>query len=309
MALGAPGLEDIYDLRPYSTLTRCMQDTPTGKSVEITLRRWQTPSPHQAGMPHMMGYPQAHSFVPPSHPGHLSAIGVLQQQAAGLSTSSTAAGHYGHPMYNQYSPAAAPASPPRWEAELTSRLSRLEGALSSLKPQIEVLLTQPQQQLNHGQASHSQLAGSSDDVAVRQHASHSQSPERSPKSGKTSLANRRGAASLAIETLSMAQTANTAKPTVQASKPALAPLQIATKSNGIRPVVMPEMPAQGGASPKDGEVETAAQRNSEPARSGGSVSPKDGTRRPAVSVNPCRMAPGAQDPQSPRSPGRYSAWK
>lgn len=291
MALGAPGLEDTYDLRPNSTLTRRMQDTPTEKSVEITLRRWQMP-PMGGGMPQSWGYPQAHSaFGPPPH--HLSAVGVMQQQAAGLSTSSTAAGHYGHPSYNGYHgmpasgppphAAAPPQAPPQWEAELTSRLSRLEGALSSLKPQIEGLLRNPQPPVHPSKAPQQRSAalfpGSSDDATV--HPSSKQ--PSSPPTSKTSLANRRGAASLAIQTLPGAQTTQAAeKPT--STEPAVKPMAVVTKQ------------VQDSSSSPTNKAELA---------SGDS---KD-RGRPAVSINPCRVAPGLLDPQSPRSPGRYTAWK
>lgn len=281
IALGAPGLEEIYDLRPHSTLTRRIQDTPNEKSVEITLRRWYTPPVHTGGsLSHGLGYTQASSYAPPPHLSHLAAAGMLQQQAA---KSSTAAGPYGHSPYSGYNgmaaygppmalpPAAPSAAPPRWEAELNSRLSRLEGALSSLKPQIEVLLSKPQQALHQEQYfkahqhSASQFAGSSDDAAVQQ-------VPVSPYSGTSdrgmtrsnSLANRRGAAGLAIET---APTKPQAKPT-EAIKP------VATQAAGTKP--------NGSSSP---------------------------TNAKGLSINPCRVAPGLQDPQSPRSPGRYTAWK
>lgn len=50
LALGAPGLEEIFDLRPHGTRSRRISETPAEKTVEITIRRWQAPSlmPHSS---------------------------------------------------------------------------------------------------------------------------------------------------------------------------------------------------------------------------------------------------------------------
>lgn len=307
LALGAPGMEEVYDLRPNSTSTRRIQESPAQKTVEITIRRWQGPQTSMGGYngmpPQSYGYPQAPSYGPSPSPGHLSAIGVMQQQAAGLSASSTAAGHFGHPMYNGYSgmpPSAGvpssgpPASPPRWQVELASHLVRLEGALSSLKPQIEqALLTNPQQQQQQViQQASVPLVGSSDDASVHQLSA--------TNGGKTpnSLSSRRKVGGLAIDTAPKAQAVpqmKTTEPPVVKSPPAAQ--QNNTMMGGMRPppvVVQDPVPNPASSSPKSEKAEPTKVEE---------------RQRPVVNINPCRVAPAIQDPQSPRSPGRYSAWK
>jgi len=288
LALGAPGLEDIYDLRPNSTLTRKIQESPSEKSVEITLRRWQQPPP-QIGygrMPHSFGYPQASASSTAGQYGYNYGMQSQPQYASyGMPPPSYGMPSHGHSMGPP--PTAAPVEPPRWESELTARLARLEGALSSLKPQIEVLLTAPppQQSYDHGRQAPPQasaFAGSSDDHTIHQNGKPAPSNPMSPSganqpgsSKMTALGNRRGMTSLAIETAPKPQAAE---------KPFPAPAPIA------QPPTKPAAQEVRGISPtaKNATIDL---------------------RKPAVSINPCRVAPGLQDPQSPRSPGLYSAWK
>lgn len=288
LALGAPGLEDIYDLRPNSTLTRKIQESPSEKTVEITIRRWQQPPP-PAGygrMPHSFGYPQASASSTAGQYGYNN-YGIQSQpqySSYGMPPPSYGMQSFGHSMGPP--PAAVPAEPPRWESELTARLARLEGALSSLKPQIEVLLTAPppsQQHFDHGRQAPLQasaIAGSSDDHTIHQNSKPPPSNSVSPRGGgsstkMTALGNRRGMTSLAIET----------HPKPQAAEKAFsAPAPIAVAA---QPLTKPAHEVNRSQSP------TA----------------KMDMRKPSVSINPCRVAPGLQDPQSPRSPGRFSAWK
>lgn len=310
------------------------------------MRRWQKSHPQVGGaMPNSMGYPpvcgwpphidpsngqyspwaapphpQAHPYappVPPPHPGHFSSIGVLQQQAAGLSTSSTAVGRFSNPMFDALhgvpasgppmavSPAASTAAAPHWEAELTSRLSRLEGALSSLKPQIEVLLGQPQR-LRHSHESQPMLqipsfnfAGSSSDAAVQPSPSAGSPTSATSATKANSLANRRGAGGLAIQTTPATEASDKTKSAANVAKP----LTINTS-----PPTKPQLPANALRSPTNGVQDEPQSRDASPNNDSKADLVAD-PRRPAVNINPCRVAPGIQDPQSPRSPGRYSAWK
>jgi len=313
------------------------------------------------------GYPQAPSYGPSAQLGQLSAIGVMQQQANGLSASSTAAGHYGHPMYNGYPampppsasagmPSSGPSTTPPWQAELASHLVRLEGALSSLKPQIEAALLsnpqqqqqqqngasmhtyaallQQQQQLHAAQQQQRELqqrelqqaskhsspppaaAGSSDDVAV----SMMSPPKRVGSNSdlaKTpnSLSSRRGfTGGLAIDTAPKAKpTPVTVPMPVPQPDPAPQPAVVAAPSalkqsprfaapEVIRCQSAPETILKDvPQSDKVVTVEAKAEDKS------GAVGRRD--ERPVVNINPVRVAPAIQDPQSPRSPGRFSAWK
>eukprot|EP00435_Cladocopium_sp_Y103_P058190 s221_g20.t1 len=50
MALGAPNLEEIYDLRPNGTWSKKMVESSAEKTIEITMRRWSAGNPY-AGPP------------------------------------------------------------------------------------------------------------------------------------------------------------------------------------------------------------------------------------------------------------------
>merc|ERR1719387_1866091 len=69
ITLGAPGLEEVFDLRTNGTWSRKIQETPMEKTVTINIQRW----PPGAAM----SFPQAHPGPSPQ----LQAA-YLQQQAA-----------------------------------------------------------------------------------------------------------------------------------------------------------------------------------------------------------------------------------
>lgn len=354
LALGAPGLEEVYDLRPSSTMTRRIQDTPTEKNVEITIRRWQMPPQSMAGyggMPYEFG--QRPFAQPYEQHGHLLAIGALQQRAAGVPM---AANPYGHPMCplgaapptslppagipmgpmgpHMGPPPAAAAMPPRWESELTSRLSCLETALSSLKPQIEVLLgagaqtqqpqpqpqqaqpqqasqapqAQPQKFGDHGTAQLqapgplNQCAGSSDDVHQRAPnliAGRTTSPTAAgaENGGGNKLRDRRHVPGLAIETLPKTMQQASSHQQHTATKPVASPQQTAA------------IPIESAPSSSKARVKQVSGLAQDSSQIDDIKTEKDTDRRPAVTINPVRVAASVQDPQSPRSPGRYCAWK
>ncbi|OLP84476.1 hypothetical protein AK812_SmicGene34655 [Symbiodinium microadriaticum] len=119
MVLGAPNLEEIYDLRPNGTWSRKMVESSAEKTIEITLRRWQSPAP---------AYPQA------AMGGYMP----LQMQAQPWPAAMAAAARASAGV-------AAPAQPPMYQApsiddQAAERLGRLENALLALKPQIEAIV-------------------------------------------------------------------------------------------------------------------------------------------------------------------------
>mmetsp|Transcript_66188 Transcript_66188/g.191814 ORF Transcript_66188/g.191814 Transcript_66188/m.191814 type:complete len:497 (-) Transcript_66188:45-1535(-) len=81
IALGMPGLENVFDLRPCGTWTRSIRETPLEKTVEITIRRWSSPPSAMPGMAQC--WPQAPSWCP-AQPGAPAAqdhvVQQLQQQ-------------------------------------------------------------------------------------------------------------------------------------------------------------------------------------------------------------------------------------
>jgi len=247
LALGAPGLEEIYDLRPNGTWTRCIQETHSEKIVEIKLHRWQRPDPMAGGYQNVMpqAYPdpmaggyqnvmpqQAMWQQPPFHSAQAPAMGWHPGPAMGHSHSSYAG------AVPQTPHVEARSEPP---VAITSCLSRLETALSVLAPQIQAL---------HAKA----VQGPAYMAPAMQ------IPQQAPTSP--------GAGSSSDKTL--AQTA---------------PMGNDSDGKAVRESLALQTSA-----------EAALQK-------------KDKVRRLEVNVNAVRVAPGLGDPQSPRSPGRYSAWK
>lgn len=312
LALGAPGLEENFDLRPNGTWTRQLVDTPSEKSVEITIRRWQHPPPPFGGQhPYFAATtpyppPQVSSFnyLPMAGSAqHLAAIGVLQQQASGFSASSTAAGPppYGYPPLNSIGPqvptAPIQSAPPlrseadiAAEAKLTSRLSQMEAVLTQLKPQIEGILSAQQQAAqapvpatNEAHRS-SRGAGSSADTPMQlvHDVVDQQQPSGNIGADGKELRNRRGVDTLAIVT----------------ARKEKAPEKV------VEPFPKPIASPQQNLAPRQGSKVA----EEEVSKSSLGVNSID-RGRPQTNINPVRVASGHQDPASPRSPGRFSVWK
>lgn len=125
--LGAPGLEDVYDLRPNGTMSHCIEETPSGKTVLVKLQRRQWPCPSLAGWqnPGAAGafhYPMPH----PAGQWNAGAYGAWPQQPSAAPVPT--APHYNAGAYSEQPPVA-----------ITTSLARVEAALSVLAPQVEAL--------------------------------------------------------------------------------------------------------------------------------------------------------------------------
>jgi len=136
LALGAPGLEEVYDLRPTGTWMRSIQETPSEKIVDVKLQRWQrsqhpqiAPSPHSyEGIGYRLLPPMWQQLPAPPPPPLAPAAGSLQPwQQFSISPP---------PPVPRYLESSYYSEPP---AHIVSCLTRLETALSVLTPQIEVL--------------------------------------------------------------------------------------------------------------------------------------------------------------------------
>jgi len=130
IALGAPGLEEIFDLRLDGTRSRRISETPAEKTVQITIRRWPAAMAIQAPMPpapqcdpRMMMGPQAWMTMPPYAVPDVR-WGTSPLQASGAPPPAVV-------------PAAAAAAdgPP-----VSAQLDRLEAALAALRPRVEVAM-------------------------------------------------------------------------------------------------------------------------------------------------------------------------
>lgn len=282
MALGMPGLEEIYDLRPDGTRSRRISETSSEKCVEITLRRWHQP-PAWPG-----SYPQA-PLAPWARPdafymGHA-------HMGAHMATHVGAHGAY----YRHYEAPSAPApAPPAPQSNhllagtedpaSTQRLERLEAALQSLKPHIQALLSSQagQKAAQPAQSPHSAQQGQ-------------------PIQQATGLGSRRNLDTLKIQTSTphvtpQGDSSNSYHKATVKSAEAEPPRVASTVSLS---------PSKAAQAPENLNFVTRSLTT--PAHA---EEPEKVDRgRPKVSVNPVRVAPNATDPASPRSPGRYSAWK
>lgn len=325
-----PGLEEVFDLRPNGTWSRRMQESPMEKTVEITIRRWQ---PASLSLSHAL---------PTSYPGcapQLSSVGSFAPYhlAAAAQAHScwpqhqqpppySAPAHSGWPQHQQPPPYSAPAAQNQSAEEqaATMRLSRLECALSAMKPQIEALLVAQQPK------SHSHipvLAPGSAGAAVPAKPSVDEtSPSVAARTAAGMYVSDDGmvlttAGVSGQPELKRSETANTSSSQSDAfelrSRRNMVTLQIQTTPKDKRQEKKMKAATAPPAVVKIGhEGDSEGQASAEEA--GGRASgedvkterPKDAPKqRPAVQVQTLRIAPSAMDPESPRSPGRYSAWK
>lgn len=281
VALGAPGLEQVYDLRSNGSRTRRISETPAEKTVEITLRRWQAPQIPPLHPSYGCGQaPQ----MPPFHPsygcGHEVAAPppfMAHASSAWSQNPSAGAGFSMRPQ-QQLTPPPPPqhqqsAGPSAAEAHMASQLNRLESALSAMMPQIEAAV------LNQTQTNRHKHSGD-------------QEGDATPLSGTPSspLRERRRVGALHITPDS-------------AFRPMLA------KAEEVKVVAAPvviESSVTDRIAPRTVKL-IAPQEGS----SAGPASPNGPTtdKKEKPRITAVRMAPNATDPESPRSPGRYSAWK
>eukprot|EP00927_Polykrikos_kofoidii_P078642 TRINITY_DN75448_c0_g1_i1.p1 TRINITY_DN75448_c0_g1~~TRINITY_DN75448_c0_g1_i1.p1 ORF type:complete len:333 (-),score=50.63 TRINITY_DN75448_c0_g1_i1:96-1094(-) len=132
IALGMPGLEEIFDLRVNGTWVRRISETPTQKTVEVTIRRWPAVTPH--GLP--MSPPRASPYDGGMHMQHpwLNGNKELTQMSLQRHCPPQMMQRCAGPSAAEVSAAAAAAAA---DDRTTARLMRLEAALVALKPQIE----------------------------------------------------------------------------------------------------------------------------------------------------------------------------
>lgn len=321
IALGMPGLEEIYDLRPNGTWSRRMLETPMDKTVEITIRRWQAPTLVPLQGLHGTTVQASSQFPPmaamgPSvalfHPQHAAAAtGYLQQQhQPHMMTSYSTAAHppesHGPTAEAVASTAAglartAAAAPPTTgpvggaaaeDQASTLRLARLESALSALKPQIEALLVAQAQTQAPAQAStaHRQ-PGTMFSTDGNQGLPDKRENTLSPDSYELRV--RRSVSQLQIQTCPKAKAQEKQAPQV---------VKINDADSEGEPSA-DEPSARASMKIRDADSEGMASGD-EPRPFG-----KDGQRQRPGKVHAVRVADSATDPVSPRSPGRYSAWK
>lgn len=254
IALGMPGLEQIFDLRSNGSRTRRISETPVEKTVSITIRRWQPPA------------------MPPQHPIYASAehahVGGLMMQGNAESCWGQCFPGSGYvDKYIHQLPQQSATSGATTEAQMTSQLARMEAALSTMMPQIQAAM------LHRGQAPQSQqTVGRS--VHVDQGATPTSGTPLSP------LRQRRNVGDIRIAPPQRVEDSGA----VHVQDCAVKPLSMPT------PEVKPDQDSSKGV---------ATQKDVSPHRK----------ERERPRIIPTRIAPTTNDPESPRSPGRYSAWR
>jgi len=264
VALGAPGLEQIFDLRIEGTRSRRISDNPTEKTVEITIRRWQPPFPQQP--PFSSPYPSCYGSFPQQGP------------YTGLSSPPTAfPGPYSCPPPQPSQQRHAPA-PSSAEGQMASQLARLETALAVMLPQVEAAMRQSQQSQQQGNfvtTNHNKPAPGVT-FGGEQVGGGTPAGGATPTTGAPAspLRERRNMANMSIQPPVRMELRPTAPPAPRVEEPA---------------AVVPE------SSVKPAAADNVRQQ-----------SPKTKPEKPRI--NPVRMLPNSNDPESPRSPGRYSAW-
>jgi len=123
IALGMPGLEQVFDLRPDGTRTRRMSESCTEKSIEIKIRRWPT----------TLFWPTCH--IAAAAGGQTASVGAAALGVPGACPS----------MQPSQGPLAAwsmqePQPHPQGRTDMV--LERLEIALAALRPRVEQALLQ-----------------------------------------------------------------------------------------------------------------------------------------------------------------------
>lgn len=282
MALGAPNLEEIYDLRPNGTWSKKMVESSAEKTIEITMRRWSAGNPY-AG-------PPMPSYSPYAMYGGV-AVAPPQQAVWSSANAAAAAARYTQGVTGVASVPPPPTAPSNTSQALdeqaNQRLGRLESALLALKPQIEAMVAIQSKQLT---------SASSNNLAAPRGPAMGvcQSPTADKADDAPELRLRRNLDKLQINT---------------------AP---GDKAGGRQATAAPVQPVQPVPQP----VQTAVVKESAPSPNHQADAPDETEKsvrslkvaRPTTVEIPLRT-PGeiplrsSTDPQSPRSPGRFSAWK
>lgn len=291
VALGMPGLEQVFDLRADGSRSRKIFETPTEKKVEITIRRWETqpPSLVPPAVPQpSYGYPSYGSMMAP--PPMFSPYGYGMQQSPAMAWPPQVAPAPSMPLvscdpswsHTAPPPSAAPPAPNATEVQMTAQLTRLETALSLLKPQIEAAVkgqqaqaqAPPQQHQRNQSDLYPSFSQSSHSKPVGVGRDSTDPAARDRDSPPSSLRSRRNMAQLQMESTTK-RDAN-ANATIQQNPP--------VKQIG---------PTADDSQPRKDAIASPGEK-------------KDKNPPPITAV---RMLPSAMDPESPRSPGKFSVWK
>jgi len=270
IALGMPGLEQVFDLRADGSRSRRILETPTEKTVEITLRRWQPP-PMPPIHPSYCSAQQHGPYPPMMQHGPYPMVGgpppAMPYPGGGVGWGQTPFGGMGMgPPPQQPAHGFAPAENSN-QAHMASQLARLEAALCTMMPHVEAAA--------QGRAKSQEL-----------------SPPGTAKRDGTPvspLRERRGLANMRV-----------APPAHKHKAPSPAPPPEEPAAVQAEPVEQVSIGLTKGLAE---QVEPIARRET--------LSPTNRMTRNAnrPTINVVRMVPDADDPESPRSPGRFSAWK
>lgn len=283
MALGAPNLEEIYDLRPNGTWSKKMVESSAEKTIEITMRRWSAGNPY-AGPPTMVSPYAMHGGFAAAPP----------QAVWSSANAAAAAARYTQGVTGGVAASVPPVPTPSntsqvqaLDEQANQRLGRLESALLALKPQIEAMVAIQSKQLT---ASSNNLPAPRGTIAM----GVCQSPTADKAEDAPELRLRRNLDKLQINTApgdkAGGRQATAAQP-LQPLQPQPQPVPVQPpKESAPSPNHQAEVPDEAEKSVRSLKVSRLTVEI--PLRTPGEIPLRSST-----------------DPQSPRSPGRFSAWK
>jgi len=275
VALGMPGLEQVYDLRTDGTRSRTFCETQTEKTIAITIHRWQAPHlPPPVAAPPPMQHPYGHaaSYGHAAPYGQAPSYGAWQMPAYPYpyaADNSQPMRPYEPAWNNACHPQGTPigTSPPAQQnaaahqhlvkdnRAVEAQIARLESTIALLMPQIEAAAISRQEvQANLANQPRPRPPGTPGSAADNVDGLLSPSPI-SP------LRNRRDVKQLQIT-----------PPVKEKSGEEVQP-QIVQPQREPAPII------------------TNVRREAPPR------------------ILATRMVPNAGDPESPRSPGKFSVWK
>lgn len=334
MALGMPGLEDTFDLRPNGTWSRRILETPSEKTVEITIRRWPPPAFSGPSGPggSFWGVGACDPFSGnPFRPSGLSAASTYAAQAAVLSQQGLHvpwSSPYGPgfppdrgpvpPAWPSLGPAAPQQAPvSAWSAPAAASAAPAASRSATPTPtavlpddqagarlkRLETALTSLKPQIE------AVLAGQ----ALEQH-HRQQSQQQHAQAGVVPASGDHAAGSISQPLSRDASPISAGGSGDLRRRRHVAQLQITTANSSVsraQPAVSSAVVAPLVVAPNG---QNAASTGSGVASASSVVKlDKDGgcrdRSRPKMNISAVRVAPSILDPASPRSPGTFSAWK
>lgn len=293
IALGMPGLEQTFDLRKDGTRKHRICENAAEKTIEITIRRWDWLMSMNPFGPSVLSDPssalafQSAQFSTPAWMSSPSSIAVPSQPSIPAMVAPTPpTGIPQQPLPPQVAPplvapppvAPSPVAPVAADTATIQQIDRLEAALALLKPQVEAALQR---------ADKSGAISPTSPLRTRRNM-----PQLNVATSIVRPDAQQGATSQDTEVkVSVPETQqDRQQPQQQVSN--LRKVQAAPTTASTVP--MTSSPSFGSSLVVIGGPSAAADGKAKTSR--------------GLKIQTARVAPSAADPESPRSPGKFSAW-